>query len=41
MKYDFGNPNENFKHLIEKNIMPLFNLVYNETDMGTIDKIIK
>ncbi len=41
MKYDFGDPNENFKHLLEKNIMPLFNTVYNETDLGTEDKILK
>ena len=41
IKYDFQDPNENFKHLLEKNIMPLFNTVYNETDLGIEDKILR
>lgn len=41
LKYHLGDPNENFKHLLETNIMPLFEAVYQETDLGLEDKILK
>lgn len=40
-KYGFEDPNANFKHLLENNIMPLYNTIYNETDLGTEDKILR
>jgi hypothetical protein len=40
-KYGLQDPNANFKHLLENNIMPLYNTIYNETDLGTEDKILR
>ena len=41
IKYALGDPNENFKQLLETNIIPLFEAVYQETDLGMEDKILK
>lgn len=41
IKYNMGDPNENFKHLLETNVIPLFEAVYRETDLGLEDKILK
>ena len=40
-KYGNEDSNENFKELLEKNMIPLFKVVYEETDLGTEDKILK
>lgn len=41
LKYGPSDPNECFKRLLEGNIIPLYKVIYKETDLGVEDKIIK
>lgn len=41
IKFGPGDPNECFKQLLELHIIPLYKVIYKETDLGVEDKIMK
>lgn len=41
IKYKHGDSNEKFRSLLNRHILPLYETIYEETDMGTEDKILK
>lgn len=41
IKYKRGDANEKFRSLLNRHILPLYETIYEETDMGTEDKILK
>jgi hypothetical protein len=41
IKYKAGDSNDKFRSLLNRHILPLYETIYEETDMGTEDKILK
>jgi hypothetical protein len=41
IKYKNGDTNDKFRSLLNRHILPLYETIYEETDMGTEDKILK